>query len=62
MATTTISNCKFGYQCDKSWDELKEISAPKIRHCERCDQPILFCETPEELMNAIREGHCCSRL
>ena len=53
-----ISNCIFGYQCEKSWEELTDKEEFNVKHCNKCDKDVHFCPTPQELMRSIREGLC----
>jgi hypothetical protein len=56
--SSIISNCIFGYQCNKSWDALDETQDPTIKHCNKCDKKVFFCSNPEALMQAIRDKKC----
>jgi hypothetical protein len=53
-----ISNCIFGYQCDKSWDDLKPTEDSTIRHCDKCRHDVYYCSSSEILMNAIQSKLC----
>lgn len=53
-----ISNCIFGFQCDKSWDDLTKAENEKIRHCNHCKKEVHFCANPSELMDAISRDLC----
>ena len=55
---TIISNCVFGYQCEKTWDELTVKEDATVKHCNKCDKDVFFCSTPQELMRSIRQGVC----
>ena len=55
---TIISNCVFGYECDQTWENLKDLGEPSIKQCERCNEPIFFCDTADKLMEAIQNKQC----
>jgi hypothetical protein len=53
-----IQNCKFSYQCSKTWESLIEIKHDKIKYCDVCDRGVHFCENDAELNQAIEKGWC----
>jgi len=53
-----INNCIFGYQCDKSWNDLEPTNDSNIRHCNKCNHQVHYCPNPETLMNAIQSKLC----
>ena len=54
-----IRNCKFGYQCDRDWDDLKAIDVEDdVRYCSSCHSIVYFCHTDEDLAESIRLNRC----
>jgi hypothetical protein len=44
------------------WEKLHETKDRKIKFCKICQQEVHFCETDEELVDAINENKCiCNR-
>lgn len=58
MSTTAIRNCIFGYQCDKSWDDLNDTSELTVKHCDKCDKDVFYCASSVELKEAIKANKC----
>lgn len=55
----TIDNCKFEFQCPKSWNSLKrDYQNDDIRHCSSCEKPVYLCKTDNELAKHMACGHC----
>ena len=58
----TIRNCKFAFKCEMHWEKLHETKDRKIKFCKICQKEVHFCETDEELVDAINENKCiCNR-
>jgi hypothetical protein len=55
----TIDNCKFEFQCPKSWDALRHDPAhDDVRHCNSCEKPVYLCRTDNDLAKHTACGHC----
>ena len=54
----TIRNCKFAFKCEMQWEKLRETEDRKIKFCKTCQQEVHFCETNEELVDAINKNKC----
>lgn len=59
----TVRNCpvEFRFLCSQRWEDLAATDRPEIRHCDRCDQDVVFCTTDEETIAHARAGHCIAR-
>lgn len=53
-----ISNCIFGFKCEKTWGELNDTFDPIVKHCDKCEKEVFYCATPDALMQAIRDKKC----
>lgn len=54
-----IKNCVLGFQCSESWDTLRVLEGDSSKkHCDKCHQEILLCETFAQFTDAIRQGSC----
>ncbi|MFK5914118.1 MAG: hypothetical protein QM484_07070 [Woeseiaceae bacterium] len=53
-----IKNCEFKYKCPKDWFELEESDDDNIRHCNKCEKNVYFCESEAELKKAIKKNRC----
>lgn len=53
-----LRNCEFAFQCEAEWDELDETSEKRIRFCNQCQKQVHFCDTDEQLLNAIKSNLC----
>lgn len=53
-----ILNCPMEYICSKSWFDLELMDQPNIKFCGSCNKEVHFCETNEELENALRNSLC----
>ena len=58
MSNTAIRNCTFGYQCDKSWNDLIDTKELTVKHCDKCDKNVFYCASPVELKEAIMTNKC----
>jgi len=57
---TTIRNCTFAFKCTMNWNELSETDEDSIRFCQNCQKEVFFCNTDEELAEAIKKNKCVS--
>jgi uncharacterized protein (TIGR02996 family) len=48
----------FRFECPKQWEKLAPTSAPKVRHCESCQQHVHFCDSLQEARHHAARGHC----
>jgi len=55
---TAIRNCTFAYRCDQKWEELKETEQATVRFCDACKQEVFFCDTNDQLADAIKHNLC----
>jgi len=53
-----IRNCRFKYECDMHWNDLKETSRPHVRFCETCSKEVHFVRNRVELALAIQNNLC----
>ncbi len=56
----TIRNCTFAYKCTAKWDDMSETEDEKIKFCQSCQQEVVYCETDEELVVAVKRNKCVS--
>lgn len=56
--TSEIRNCWFRFECSKRWVELTETNDPGTRFCSQCEKTVHWCDTAEELQDAIRHNLC----
>ena len=54
----TIRNCSFAFKCEMQWKKLRETEDRKIRFCKNCQKEVYFCESDEELVDAIHRNKC----
>jgi hypothetical protein len=40
------------------WEKLNETEDDNIRFCQNCQKEVHFCETDEELVEAIKRNKC----
>lgn len=57
-AEPRIRNCRFKYECDMHWSDLKETSRPHVRFCETCSKEVHFVRNRMELALAIQNNLC----
>ncbi len=55
---TNIRNCLFKFKCPMDWDTLLKTSDSKIRYCLECDRGVHYCETDDELNEALKKNWC----
>lgn len=53
-----ILNCPMEYICSKSWFALELMDQPNIKFCDSCNKEVHFCQTDEELENALQNNLC----
>lgn len=53
-----IRNCVFAFRCEAEWDDLDETKEKRIRFCNQCQKQVHFCDTDEQLVNAIKSNLC----
>jgi hypothetical protein len=58
LMTNKIKNCEFAFKCPMQWDELTETDIENKKFCDRCNKPVIFCETPEQLETAAKNRDC----
>ena len=46
------------FQCDLRYDDLERTPDPFRRHCARCQHPVRFVRTPDELARAVAQREC----
>ena len=57
-----IRNCTFTYECTLDWDDLRRTEDQQLRHCDKCEEFVYLCETDEEFIAHVSEGHCVAKL
>jgi hypothetical protein len=56
---TELRNCKLAFQCDQEWQTLDSTSEGKdIKYCNICDRNVYFCNSNEELAEAVKNNRC----
>jgi hypothetical protein len=55
---TVIENCPMAFECPKTWDALTPTENASIRHCDECDEDIIFCDDQSHLAILIKSGQC----
>lgn len=58
----TIRNCTFAYKCQMKWENLYETEDDNIKFCKDCQKEVHYCDTDEELLEAIKRNKCVSIL
>lgn len=54
-----IRNCNFfTYECNLKWDTLQLTGREGIRFCAACEKEVFFCDTREQVREAIMLGRC----
>jgi len=53
-----IRNCRFKYECDMHWNDLKETGRPQVRFCPTCSKEVHFVRNRTELALAIQNNLC----
>ena len=53
-----IKNCEFRFKCPMDWDDLTETNIESKKFCEKCNKPVIFCETTEEFETAASNRDC----
>ena len=48
----------FRFPCPKQWDKLTPTAAPKVRHCESCQQYVHYCDSLQEAREHANRGNC----
>lgn len=56
--TAEIRNCKFRFECPKTWDALTKTSKSTVRFCESCQRTVHYCTTKTQLYDAIVKNQC----
>jgi hypothetical protein len=57
---TTIRNCIFSFKCEMKWGKLNETDDENIKFCDSCQKEVYFCNSDEELVEAIKRNKCVS--
>jgi len=58
MPDELIRNCKFRFQCNKTWQNLDMTSSVNIRVCRVCGEQVYLCVSDDELRRAMEANHC----
>lgn len=53
-----IRNCPLTFRCTQKWSSLTVTIDPRIRFCEKCVNPVHFCESDSEIADALRNNKC----
>jgi hypothetical protein len=56
--TKEIRNCRFKFECPRSWDGLEETADERVRHCNECNRMVVLCRTSRQLKRAIIDNFC----
>lgn len=56
--SNAIRNCTFAFKCDKTWESLNKTNTPDIRFCDACQHEVFWCNTKEQLAEAIALNRC----
>tara|TARA_B110000879_G_C10941227_1_gene419945 strand:+ start:100 stop:396 length:297 start_codon:yes stop_codon:yes gene_type:complete len=62
----SIRNCIFGFQCQKSWQEMKVIrpsfredgGGGEVRFCPGCEKEVYECLNDDELIEHVNLNRC----
>ena len=57
-AEPKIRNCRFKYECDMHWNDLKETGRSQVRFCTTCSKDVHFVRNRTELALAIQNNLC----
>ncbi|AWM35706.1 hypothetical protein GobsT_66080 [Gemmata obscuriglobus] len=49
---------RFNFICDQRWDELRPTGDARVRHCERCQKSVRYCDTMEAARAQAKFGNC----
>ena len=58
MEDILIKNCKFRYECDQDWSNMKKTNDAYIRHCGFCKKDVHLVSENSELEAAIENNWC----
>ena len=60
ILTSEIWNCEnaFEFECPMKWAELTSTEQQGVRHCNKCDQLVHLCTTPEDFVKHGNTGNC----
>lgn len=53
-----IRNCKFEFQCTKSWDELFETNVDSVRFCDHCEKNVYLTQSVLEAQQHAEKHEC----
>jgi len=54
----TIENCRLAMECHKKWEELIVEDNVKFRYCLTCEKGVHWCDTDEDIQEAVLQGQC----
>ena len=54
----TIENCRLAMECHKKWEELIIEDNVKFRYCLTCEKGVHWCDTDEDIQEAVLQGQC----
>lgn len=60
MKSDKIANCKFAFECPRSWDELTVTDTETIRLCSVCDRDVYLAEDEEAFGLLAAAGKCAA--
>ena len=49
---------RFNSVCDRRWDEMRPTPDVRVRHCERCQKDVHYCDTLDNARMHAKLGHC----
>jgi len=64
---SVIRNCRIKKRCNRTWDQLSESSPTgllkklrieTVRYCDKCRDFVWWCDTEEELVDALARNQC----
>ena len=53
-----IRNCRIGYKCERTWEDLTDRGLKNSRYCGDCKQEVVRCSTVKQLKNALAMNSC----
>jgi hypothetical protein len=53
-----IRNCIWGYKCQAFCSSLSRTADDSIRFCGECEKEVYYCNSPEDLQDAIALNRC----
>ena len=58
--TKLIRNCIFAFKCEQKWEDMQLTRRNDVKFCPNCQKEVFFCNTDEQLKDAIVLNRCIS--